>query len=396
MHVPWFHAPPPFSFPPWWNGLCPYPMVASRPPEHNSPPLCCLHWPPLSYADAVRCGTANSPSVSHSRDAFWYPTSPVYQRQQPMHACQTHSPAVRNGCDEDGWCSVPTAAVLGRSTTQGPSPGYPVRRHTTSGCLDEADNRGCGPHPRTQLNWIPSTSSRFRRQCILSTKQTPSPTTHQRNNSGIVKVRRGAYRGTGSYGSAEVVFTRGPSKSAKNSPSTPPQHQVSKKGKTKKVPDDRCLPLPEPFDKHAPHPSRNRRHADPFTWKAWKDWLLDTAGRKWRKPAIRKVLKLRDSDPANTSVNFSETQKHWDSTGWVYGLFHFATGRWYVGQTVRKYWVRAQEHWTVRKKLTDVLHQAIANELSPFSFVVFTLEKINPELYQSGNHEAFRAVRYPA
>ena len=77
MHVPWFHAPPPFPVPPWWNGLCPYPMVASRPPDHNSLPLCCLHWPPLSYADAVRCGTANSPSVSHSRDAFWYPTSPV-------------------------------------------------------------------------------------------------------------------------------------------------------------------------------------------------------------------------------------------------------------------------------------------------------------------------------
>jgi len=50
---------------------------------------------------------------------------------------------------------------------------------------------------------------------------------------------------------------------------------------------------------------------------------------------------------------------------------------------VREYWVRAQEHWRYCKNLTDLLHKALANELSPFSFVVFPLEKIEEKLYQS-------------
>ena len=70
--------------------------------------------------------------------------------------------------------------------------------------------------------------------------------------------------------------------------------------------DSRPLPLPEPYDKHAPHPSRNERHRDKWTWSAWRDWLLAVAGRKWIKSSIRKVLQLRDSDSSNTHIDFKD------------------------------------------------------------------------------------------
>ena len=35
--------------------------------------------------------------------------------------------------------------------------------------------------------------------------------------------------------------------------------------------DLRTLPLPEPYDKNAPHPSRNQRHQDSWNWDAWRD-----------------------------------------------------------------------------------------------------------------------------
>ena len=151
--------------------------------------------------------------------------------------------------------------------------------------------------------------------------------------------------------------------------------------KIRSTPDLRPLPLPEPYDKNSPHPSRNQRHQDEWTWDAWRDWLFDAASRKWKKPSIRRVLKLRDQDPANRSVNFSKAADMWTAQGWIYGLFHFASGRWYVGQTIREYWVRAEQHWHSRQRLPDVLHAALANEISPFAFVVFPLEKIRDVLY---------------
>ena len=141
--------------------------------------------------------------------------------------------------------------------------------------------------------------------------------------------------------------------------------------------DMRALPIPEPYDKHDPHPSRNQRHKDSWTWSAWRDWLLAIAGRKWNKSSIRKVLSLRDSDPANRATDFRDTKRQWNTNGWIYALFNFASGRWYVGQTVRNYWVRAKEPWDQRKQLSDVLHNALAIETAPFSYAVFPLEKID-------------------
>ena len=148
------------------------------------------------------------------------------------------------------------------------------------------------------------------------------------------------------------------------------------------VVDKRMLPLPEPYDKHQPHPSRNQRHRDSWTWDAWRDWLYETWGRKWRKPSIRRVINLRAQDPANQAMDWANVDDLWKLEGWIYGLFHLASGRWYVGQTVRQIHVRGQEHWYQGKRSTDVLHAALGNELSPFSFIIIPLEKISSDLYR--------------
>ena len=116
--------------------------------------------------------------------------------------------------------------------------------------------------------------------------------------------------------------------------------------------------------------------------------MIDAAGRKWRKIDIRKALKLRDEDPANSRTDFKETKKLWDLQGLIYGIYHFATGRWYVGQTVNTYGERAQKHWYARKSADDLFHSALANELSPFSFVAFPLEAIELSSYKCRTREA--------
>ena len=116
--------------------------------------------------------------------------------------------------------------------------------------------------------------------------------------------------------------------------------------------------------------------------------------RTWRKSQIRCVLKMRHQDPANRGVDL-HPDKTWNQGGWIYALYHFATGRWYVGQTVRRFWLRAQEQYGQAKKdrrLTDVLHTALANEPSPLSFVVFPLEKIAYKDYHRGGLVAVYAI----
>ena len=157
--------------------------------------------------------------------------------------------------------------------------------------------------------------------------------------------------------------------------------------KPQKVVDERRLPLPEPFDKHEPQVSRSRRHQDPWTWDSWREWLRQAGARRWYKPGIRRGLRLRDQDPVNQGVNLSDVDAVWKKAGCIYGLFHFASGRWYVGQTIRRYWFTAQEHWHQRKTLKDLLHTALANEASPFSFVVFPLEFIPENEYMDEDWE---------
>ena len=161
------------------------------------------------------------------------------------------------------------------------------------------------------------------------------------------------------------------------------------------VPDYRPLPFPEPYDKYHPQPSRNSRYKDEWTWDSWKDWLWNCWGRvakSWRKKQLRRVLNLRDADPCNTSMNWTRVEGLWSLQGWIYGLYHLASGRWYVGQTIRQIWVRGREHWNQRKTCHDMLHQALSNELTPFAFVIIPLEKIPNWQYFSPQRDETRRL----
>ena len=97
-----------------------------------------------------------------------------------------------------------------------------------------------------------------------------------------------------------------------------------------------------------------------------------------------------DQDPSNPGADFLPNKTWTRQSGWLYALYHFTSGRWCVGQAVRPLWLGTEEHCghaKRNKRLTDVLHTALANELSPFSFVVFPLEKITYMDYQANTRE---------
>ena len=70
------------------------------------------------------------------------------------------------------------------------------------------------------------------------------------------------------------------------------------------------------------------------------------ARKEWReKKELNRVLRLRSQELANRDVNWDQCDKLFDTAGAVYGIYHFTSGRWYVGQTVNAIHKRAQGHW---------------------------------------------------
>ena len=100
-----------------------------------------------------------------------------------------------------------------------------------------------------------------------------------------------------------------------------------------------------------------------------------------RKKDINRVLRLRAADPNNQGQDWAACSSTFHDTGAVYAIYHFTSGRWYVGQTVGTVHKRAQEHWQSRKRCTDAFHQALALDDSPFCFIAFPLEWIPAESY---------------
>ena len=102
-------------------------------------------------------------------------------------------------------------------------------------------------------------------------------------------------------------------------------------------------------------------------------WMQDGWRRVWKNR--KRLLEVRDHDPCNRGKSFAE-EHWWNARGWIYVLFHFPTGRVYVGQTSREVFTRAKEHWYGRERLEDHLHGAIANGTTPFSYIMLPLEKV--------------------
>ena len=109
-----------------------------------------------------------------------------------------------------------------------------------------------------------------------------------------------------------------------------------------RVDDIRPLPLPTPHLKRT-KATTHVSTCKPYTWPKWRQWMQSCWSRNWEKRCINRVLKKRDVDSCNKGSTFQSNT--FGRAGAIYALFHFPTGRWYVGQTIHPVHVRAQQHW---------------------------------------------------
>ena len=62
--------------------------------------------------------------------------------------------------------------------------------------------------------------------------------------------------------------------------------------------------------------------------------------------------------------------------GMIYAAYHFASGRWYVGQTINTVMQRARQHWWSRRGANDYLHLALADTPDPMGWLALPVETI--------------------
>ena len=124
--------------------------------------------------------------------------------------------------------------------------------------------------------------------------------------------------------------------------------------------------------------------------------------QKWRnKKEINRILHLRNQDPANQTWDWNQPSSSFTQKGAIYCIYHFTTGRWYVGQIVGTIAERAQGHWWSRYRADDAFHQALALENDPFAYITLPLEWIPSDQFRlSGRGRrqqvaAFRKVATP-
>ena len=60
----------------------------------------------------------------------------------------------------------------------------------------------------------------------------------------------------------------------------------------------------------------------------------------------------------------------------IYAAYHFASGRWYVGQTINTVMQRARQHWWSRRGANDYLHLALADTPDPMGWLALPVETI--------------------
>ena len=93
------------------------------------------------------------------------------------------------------------------------------------------------------------------------------------------------------------------------------------------------------------------------------------------------MLQLLAKEPANEQIDWRHISQHFNDCGAIYGIYHFTSGRWYVGQTINEVYRRAQGHWWARFRDLDLFHEALSLEEDPFSFIALPLEYIPVEWY---------------
>ena len=119
-----------------------------------------------------------------------------------------------------------------------------------------------------------------------------------------------------------------------------------------------------------------------WTWKGWGEWHARAVERRhWRKKPIRRMLQLRDKTAAQRgdAINYYSASAVQEVHGMVYGIYHFPTGKWYVGQTINTVETRARQHWWSRNSAEDYFHLALADDPDPMCWVAFPLEAVPKE-----------------
>ena len=58
----------------------------------------------------------------------------------------------------------------------------------------------------------------------------------------------------------------------------------------------------------------------------------------------------------------------------IYAIYHFPTGKWYVGQTIGNCLQRLQSLWRARHTCTDLFHNALQTDATPYSMHCMPLE----------------------
>ena len=92
--------------------------------------------------------------------------------------------------------------------------------------------------------------------------------------------------------------------------------------------------MPEPGDKHANVNGPNVRYDPhpPVNWRPWREWLKACWDRQtWRKAGVQRILRLRAAAPCNATTDFRRPSDLFRTAGWIYVIYHFGTGKAYVG-----------------------------------------------------------------
>ena len=120
------------------------------------------------------------------------------------------------------------------------------------------------------------------------------------------------------------------------------------------------------------------------------------------------MIEMRDAEATNNgdATDYFAAETVTERHGMIYGVYHFPTGKWYVGQTVNTIQARAKQHWWSRRRAEDFFHLALADDPDPMTWVAFPLEAIPMELWRTppaerragwrqGEVAKFRAVATP-
>ena len=135
------------------------------------------------------------------------------------------------------------------------------------------------------------------------------------------------------------------------------------------------------------------QHERAWTWPQWQTWYRSRiALKKWRLKVIQRVLDIRAAEARKRkdTSDYHDPDMLFSRVGCIYGLFHFASKKWYVGQTINTVPERARKHFSDRARCKDRLHEELCMDLSPSGFLMFPLQYVENNRWEFGNRKLQR------